>query len=258
MQPKFVAKELCETADVSRGIGAWGEKLRYFAIVVVTIAIAYLFLGWLGQAMAGFVPDRWEARMVAFDIPDALDPPEETKALFKRLVNESELRPLDYRLVRLPDDDPNAVALLGGVVGVTNGMLREVTSEAGLAMVLAHELGHIQNRHVLKQMGRTLILDTCMYLLFGSEASSIVDQASELESLSWSRNQEFEADQFAFELVARIFEDTDDVLEFFEYMLRHADGSGAEGMDFLSTHPLAKERLERLQGLRNELQSQSH
>lgn len=254
MQPKFVAKELCESADASRGISSWGEKLRYFAFVVLTIAIAYIFLGWLGQAMAGLVPDRLEAGMVAFDIPAALDPPEETKALFHRLVQESELRPLDYRLVRLPDDDPNAFAFLGGVVGVTDGMLREVTSEAGLAMVLAHELGHIQNRHVLKQMGRTLILDTCVYLLFGSESNSIVNQASELESLSWSRKQEFDADQFALELIVRIFEDTDDSLEFFEDMLRLAEESGGEGVEFLSTHPLVKERLQRL---RKELQSQT-
>lgn len=254
MQPKFVAKEICATADVSRGLSSWGEKLRYFVSVVLTLAAAYIFLGWLGQAMASFVPDRWEAKLVAFDIPDVLDPPEETEALFKRLVSEAELRPLHYRLVLLPNDDPNAFAFLGGVVGITTGMLREVTSEVGLAMVLAHELGHIQNRHVLKQMGRTLILDTCVFLLFGSEASSIVEQASDLESLSWSRNQEFEADQFGLELITRVFEDTDDALEFFEDMLRLAAESGGEGVGFLSTHPLAKERLQRMQELRVELQ----
>ena len=69
--PRFVPKELVETADISRGENSWGEKLRYLISVVLTLAVVYIVLGWLAVGAAAFIPESWENGLVNFDIPDS-------------------------------------------------------------------------------------------------------------------------------------------------------------------------------------------
>ena len=59
---------------------------------------------------------------------------------------------LNYHFAVLDDDSVNAYAAPGGYIYITKGAIRLMQNEAELAAVLAHEIGHVNNRHIMKQL----------------------------------------------------------------------------------------------------------
>ena len=82
-------------------------------------------------------------------------------------ASERPALPWQFRVV----DDPlvNAFAVPGGFIYVTRGILAHMESEAELASVLGHEIGHVTARHTVaqytKQMGTQLVLVPAMILV---------------------------------------------------------------------------------------------
>ena len=105
------------------------------------------------------------------------------------------VKPFEYRAYVLDHGEPNAMALPGGVVLVTAGLLRTVRSESELAAVLGHELGHIERGHCLDAVRFQLLADKVGGAAFGE----IVDFAVRLlVSHSFSKTQEDDADEYAY------------------------------------------------------------
>jgi Zn-dependent protease with chaperone function len=130
------------------------------ALAVLLAGAGYLALGWVGEALGARLSPAREARLFqGLTLPDAgqVDVADPAQArldqAWRRQIQQPGLLPLPYRLSVLPTDVPNAFALPGGGVGVTRGLLLEVTTEIGLAMVLAHELGHHHHRHTVRRLG---------------------------------------------------------------------------------------------------------
>jgi beta-barrel assembly-enhancing protease len=163
-------------------------------------------------------------------------------------------RQLDYRVFEAKMDEPNAIAIPGGGIGVTPALLEVAKSDAGLAFVLAHELGHHQHRHILRRMGRGLLIGIVSAVVFGGDGVQAVDAAHRFASASYSRGQEAAADEFALRLVHRKFDDTTKVLEFLEHMEQHSSAA----LERLSgSHPLTKERISALKKLDLKLRSET-
>jgi Zn-dependent protease with chaperone function len=106
--------------------------------------------------------------------------------------------PWTFRVV----DDPaiNAFAIPGGFIYVTRGILAHLTSEAQLAAVVGHEIGHVTARHTAAQMSQQQLIG--LGLAVGSMASSQVakyastaNQALGILYLKFSRDNERQADQ---------------------------------------------------------------
>lgn len=94
-------------------------------------------------------------------------------------------------------DVVNAFAVPGCYIYVTRGLVAVVTSEAELASVLGHELGHIVARHAQRQQRRSLwrTLGVIAVGLTGSERlTRLAGQAAQYFTLRYSRTQEYEAD----------------------------------------------------------------
>ncbi len=137
---------------------------------------------------------------------------------FDRLIRISELRPLLYTLVYWDESSPNAFAVPGGGVIVTQGLLDTVTNETALAFVLGHELGHHQHRHTLRGIGRGLLISLVFNYIFGSTGGDVVSGVVKLAELGHSRHDERQADDFGFRLglcqlreggrVSRFFQET--------------------------------------------------
>ncbi len=111
--------------------------------------------------------------------------------------------------------------------------------------VLAHEVGHVEHKHSLRQLYRAAGV-TGMILLVGGDIGSgmedVLMQDAGLAALSNSRAQEAEADRFSVELMHKAGRDPAAIARFFE-LLRdrlHDDG----GFDMLSTHPATPQRIE--------------
>jgi predicted Zn-dependent protease len=247
---RFVPKRLEKTADISRGDTSWQSFLKNVASVLIACIVGYLLLGALGELLARTIPDRWEARLFSsLESVSASGDLERAEKIFQRMLEVPGLRPLPYRLFLVPTSEPNAFAVAGGAVGLTQGLLDDVESDAGLALVLGHELGHHQGRHPLRRIGRVLVFSVARAMLFGGQDTPLVDQSLALAESSYSRRQESEADAFGLRLVHEIYGQTEGSLEFFE-LIRAAQGNEElRWAAFVRSHPLTADRIAELRTL---------
>ena len=156
------------------------------------------------------------------------------------------------------DDTANAFALPGGKVAVYTGILPYTKDEAGLAFVLAHEVGHALARHGGERMSEQLLIQLGQQGLNiaiankSPEAIQAINLGYGIAStvgvvLPFSRMQEYEADNIGIILMAKAGYDPRKAPEFFERMMKGAaHGSTPE---FLSTHPADENRIRRLKTL---------
>jgi predicted Zn-dependent protease len=189
--------------------------------------------------------------------PSTLDPDtqEKIERRFRQFV-AGEPGEENYDLVfRSGALGPNALALPGGIIIVTDDMVRLAPNEGELMAVLAHEIGHVQGRHAL----RLILQDSGVVVLIAALAGDAVSMSvlaaalpTALLQSHYSRQFEEEADEYAFAHLRRhgyspqLFADM-------MRRLQHADAKAAgEGgvLRYFSTHPLTEERIERAEAQR--------
>jgi Zn-dependent protease with chaperone function len=139
---------------------------------------------------------------------------------------------------------PNAFALPDGTVVLTDELVELAQDDEMVLGVLAHEIGHVDRRHSLRQLYRAAGVTALIMLIggdIGSGTEDILIQGSALASLSYSRDAEAEADHYSVELMHKAGHDPAAIARFFELM-RDKLGDKGEN-DFLSTHPATPERI---------------
>lgn len=107
-------------------------------------------------------------------------------------------KPFPYRAFPINGDEPNAMALPGGVLLVTRGLLRNLGSEAELVSVLGHEMGHVEQGHCVDAIRFELLARKIGARPFGEIADFGLRI---LTAHSFSKNQEAEADQYGYTLL---------------------------------------------------------
>jgi predicted Zn-dependent protease len=166
-----------------------------------------------------------------------------------------QLRPGDkpdfrFTVKLLESDVPNAFIVPGGHIFVTSALLQQVESENGLAMVLAHEMGHHYHRHPLRGLGRALVISLALMVISGTDNDSLVQgfvgNTVLLTSLSFNRDQEREADNLGVELLVKRYGHASGASEFFESMKGQPESS-LETPEFMESHPGVGERIDMLQ-----------
>ena len=253
---KVVLKPLnSEAADASRGLEARGALFKNMLYVAAFFIGAYFLLGALGNVIGAHIPDSWERKIAQAVVDEQKEQPElpRCRALMAILTEGETLRDLNYHLFLLESSDPNAIAVPGGAIGVTQGLLDVLETDPGLAFVLAHELGHHQHRHITERLGRGLILGLAASLVGFQSSVAPVDAAWALAETQFSREQESEADAFAADLVFRKLGTTDGVEEFFEYMAELHEENALQR--YVGSHPLTEDRIEALKIRMAELKS---
>ncbi len=169
-----------------------------------------------------------------------------------RLAVHSDRRDVEYHFTVLDDEIVNAFAAPGGFIYVTTGLMAYAGSEAELAGVIAHELGHVVARHSVRKVqaayGAALLAD----LLLGDRETlaQIAGTATALLMLKFSRDDEYVADEFGVKYAAAAGYDASQMSRFLGRMLELQGGPSPEGMaSWFSTHPPTQERIERCNGL---------
>ena len=110
--------------------------------------------------------------------------------------------------------------------------------------VLAHEIGHVEHQHSLRQLYSAAGASALIMLIggdIGSGTEDILVQGSALLSLSYSRSAESEADRHSVELMYKAGRDPHAIGHFLE-LIRDKLGDKEE-RDFLSTHPATPQRI---------------
>ncbi|MCB1508446.1 MAG: M48 family metallopeptidase [Hyphomicrobiaceae bacterium] len=138
---------------------------------------------------------------------------------------------------------PNAIALPGGQIYVFRGLLTRARSPEEVVAVIAHELGHVQNRHamqlVLGGAGNALILGLVLGDFTGGGA--VIAASRTILERGYSRNAEREADRFAVDMLNALDANAEPLASFLERIARSPEGSLGR---YLSTHPVTAERSE--------------
>lgn len=152
--------------------------------------------------------------------------------------------------VRLVDDDiPNAFITPGGNIFITLGLLKTVSSENALAMVLGHEMGHQYHRHPIRSAGRGIIFVLAFLALSGFEgneiAQSFIGNTASIANLAFSRDQEREADHTGAQLIIKQYGHALDASQFFQQMNKMEEQHSNIPV-FLRSHPGTEERIELL------------
>jgi predicted Zn-dependent protease len=143
----------------------------------------------------------------------------------------------------------NAFAAPGGYIYVTRGILALMNSEAELAAVLGHEMGHVAARHSMAQMSGQLLAQ--IGLVVGSIVSKDIRKfaglasiATQLLFLKFSRSDEYQADALGIRYARAVQYSPGEMLRFFTALENMtAESSRHRIPTFLSTHPLTKDRI---------------
>ena len=162
----------------------------------------------------------------------------------ERLATVRDRPNIPYNFQVVEDDAVNAFATMGGFVYVTTGLIEAADTEAELAGVVGHEIGHIAGRHAVQQMRQAAITQGITGAL-GVNRDRLVNIGTQIAlQLPASRSDEYEADRHGFHSMGRAGYDQSGMVTFMQKLVR--EGSPPE---FLSTHPDARNRVNSLQEL---------
>lgn len=154
--------------------------------------------------------------------------------------------PHRYRWFVAQSQEVNAFAAPGGIVVVNAGLLDAATTPEELAGVLAHEIAHVELRHSLKGIVKSLGLRTLVSLALGDYGgTALAEGMKRLAELGFSREAEREADQEGLRRLVAARIDPQGLVRFFELLGKEQKMAPPE---FLSTHPVNIERIAALKG----------
>lgn len=223
---------------------------RYGLDLMVTAAIALTPPGLLGYMDQGTL--QTIDLTMADDTKLAEAERERVRQIFSTLLAElpgSEVNHRDFKLLfrSMEQIGPNAFAMPGGTIVMTDQFVEKFPQEDVLAGVLGHEIGHVVASHGLRQTYRSL----GMYLLIGflaGDTGPIIDEilleGNLLLSLRFSRNHEAEADAFGVKLTSDAGYDPAGLQQFFREIAK----GGLTPPQWLSTHPSSDQRVIQIEG----------
>lgn len=142
----------------------------------------------------------------------------------------------DHHIWVVREEQINAMTLPGGYVLVNSGLIRFSDSPEEVAGVIAHELGHVEKRHVVSRMIGEFGLQILFSVITGGDAVILGELSRSLLSTFFSREQEEEADAYAWDLMCRSGSDPRVLATFFR-KLEDEHPSGPDELEILSTHP---------------------
>lgn len=158
------------------------------------------------------------------------------------LARVSHLPNLDWHFTVLDDPTVNAFAMPGGYIYITRGIMAHLNSEAQLAGVLGHEIGHVTARHSAKRMTSQQLAGLGLGLasIFSQgfrRYSDAAQTALSLMFLKYSRDNENEADQLGVDYTAKSSYDPREIPATYVTLRRTGERAGQSLPGFLSTHP---------------------
>ena len=151
---------------------------------------------------------------------------------------------------------PNAFALPDGTLVITDELVALADDRDAILGVLAHEIGHVEHQHSLRQLYRAAGVTGLIFLIGGDIGAGIEDiliQGAALTSLTYSRGMETDADRYSVELMYRAGRDHAAIARFFELLRDHFHDNSES--DFLSSHPATPERIEETRRYAEELRT---
>lgn len=234
----------------------WIGLVLFFTSLVLLVALVI----WQAQNIARAIPFSAEKRFVrpyesalgrwfgdstrgSARIEQYLDD------LSVKLASAMDLDPsIELSVHYLDIDDNNAFATLGGHVFILSGLLKSLPDENSLAMVLAHEIAHIQHRDPAASMSRGMALQMVYGFATGGGSTDITSAFGNLGESLYSRRQESSADIAALHALHELYGHVAGYRTFFEWVSeQYAEDESDSGLEkWFASHPSIQRRLDEL------------
>jgi len=232
---------------------------KLFLLLLVTIGglLAIWFSAHrFSQQIAHHVPFEWEQKLAEPLVKSYVDRrciepgiDEMLKKLSDRLLAGVPLpdgMPREFRVIVVNETAPNAFAFPGGMIAFTRGFIAEAKSAEEVAGVLAHEMQHVIQRHVMASVVRGAMLTVVWSVLIGDYAGMILIDPSLLYTLvtaKFSRDQEAEADRGALAMLDAARISRAGKRDFFARLMAKDIRDLGRWTEMLSTHPADAKRI---------------
>lgn len=234
------------------------STLFYLLVTIVGIAIGVYFYV-IPAVASNFAKNLSKENVISFGnyvfniLSSDLEIDDQKSQKLQSFVDEIEIDatfPIEVYVVK--SEDFNAFAISGGKIVVFSSLLDKIQNESQLLALLGHEISHIENRHVLKNVSRNLSGAIFMSILFGDIngiATIFAENAHLFSQLSYTRKLETEADLFGLEIMKKNQVDLSGMPALFEIL---KDETKIDVPTYLSNHPMLKDRIEYTQKIAKE------
>ena len=168
------------------------------------------------------------------------------QAIGERISKVSDRQDTPYQFGVIRQKQINAFTLPGGTIYVYTGTVEKATDDE-LAAVIAHEIGHVAARHVVKHLQVSLGFELLMAIAargVGVESARVVNSIYGLLNNGFSRQDELEADRLGITYAEKAGFNPNGMVSFFEKLLQeHPEGPLEKVAVWQQTHPLTTERI---------------
>ena len=252
---RFVPKQPEEGINVGKTHPLVEASTLIVGLTAILLSIILLLI-FLVEIALWFIPAEKEAQMFEDWLPEDIvtvaphdDRLVATQNLTDRLARHWPDSPYEFRVEIDDSDVSNAMALPGGLIIVTAGLLDEVESENELAFVLAHEIGHYRNRDHMRALGRLVVISIALAASQGGDSSGIGVNVADMTIRSFSRRQESRADRYALMLVQSQYGHVDEAWRLFDRWDEQTGDDSSQLISYLSTHPHTGARITELEAI---------
>ena len=177
-----------------------------------------------------------------------------TELFIYKIGEKSKVSNKTFEVLLIRDNNLNAFAAPGGIIGVNAGLFKYADNEAQYASVVAHELAHLSQRHFARQIlessdrsnaSLATVLASIVVAVATQAPAAVIGAQGLLASqrLRFSRLYETEADREGFITLQNSDYDTSEMAEMFKNMQELRRLSGDTPPEFLLTHPVTTRRI---------------
>jgi Zn-dependent protease with chaperone function len=226
--------------------------VRATATTMMVCTMLWIFWPWLATPLANFVPNSsrtWMADTAQsiLGMKQECRAPEGLAALRKitNVLTAGNPKLNHAQIVVVNASMLNALTLANDKILVTKAIIAGADSPDEVAGILAHELGHVAHRHILRSLLGQVTLKLLVMIFTGAHGD-MLGYANDLTSLNHSRQFEAEADTTAIEILTRAHITTHGLGEFFHRMQHYQAMHNGEPPRYLSTHPPSEERAQQM------------
>ena len=238
---------------------SWRGTLAAVALMVLLLAAGYRWgLPAAARAALAAVPPRVDVdlgesayrSLGAWLLQPSEVPPERQAALQRTFASALQRAAPDAAVPRLRFHaakrlGPNAFALPGGIIVVTDELLARLPGRDDVVLgVLAHEFGHVQQRHGMRLLVQTTLLGTVTSVAFGDFSTLLAGLPALLGQLAYSRDFEREADEQAIAVLRASGISPAVMVTLFDVLKKERGDGDPLGIAF-SSHPADDERIAR-------------
>jgi predicted Zn-dependent protease len=175
----------------------------------------------------------------------------------QQIARAADPRGIQYYFYVVNSDGVNAFAVPGGHVYINRGLIERASNVSELAGVLAHEIGHVAQRHSIEQMQRAqnanMGLQVLYGVLLGRNPGGLEQAGIQLGGTAvfagYSRDAEREADAVAVDYLLRTGYNPNGMVTFFQKLLDLQQRQPSSVEQWFATHPTTVERVQNVQAV---------